>query len=191
MTLGYARTSTPEQSLDSQIDALKKAGCEHIFTDQVSGAKTVRPGLDEMLGKLRKGDTIVVWRLDRLGRNLKHLIQLLDDFTEQGIEFVSITEGIDTKTPMGKLNFHMVGALAEFYRNINRENTLAGLASSARKGRKGGRPKGLSKKAEQTSRIAASLYQEDQLSAAQISEQLNISKSTLYRYLRARGVKIG
>lgn len=191
MTLGYARISTTDQTHEPQLLRLIDEGCEQVFKDTCSGAREDRPGLDALLAKLRPGDTVIVWRLDRLGRSLKHLIELVEDFSKKGIHLRSLTEGIDTTTPAGKMIFHIFGAVAEFERNLIRERTNAGLDAARRFGRKGGRPNGLSKKAEQTSRIAASLYQEDKLSAADICDQLNISKSTLYRYLRARGVKIG
>ncbi len=129
MLIGYARVSKTEQHLELQLDALNKAGCEQIYTDKITGSKTERKGLDEALSHLRKGDTLVVWRLDRLGRSLKHLIETLTDFREKGIEFKSLTENIDTSTPTGMLMFHLIGALAEFERNLIRERTNAGLES--------------------------------------------------------------
>lgn len=191
MTFGYARISTTDQNLDLQLDALKAAGCESIFSDQASGAKTARPGLDKLLSHLRPGDQVVVWRLDRLGRSLKHLIELIENFQERGIHFRSLSEGIDTTTPAGKMIFQIFGAVAEFERNLIRERTLAGLGAARARGRKGGRPTGLSPEAEKTAMAAATLYQEKKLSAADICKKLNISKSTLYRYLRARGIQIG
>src|SRR4051812_22879572 len=128
MLIGYARVSTNEQNLDLQRDALQKAGCEQIYTNNVSGTKAMRPGLTEALSHLRPGDTLVVWRLDRLGRSLRHLIDTVTDFQERGIGFKSITEAIDTTTSGGKLIFHIFGALAEFEREIIRERTNAGLS---------------------------------------------------------------
>jgi DNA invertase Pin-like site-specific DNA recombinase len=192
MIFGYARISTQhDQSFDLQIDALTKAGCERIYKDTASGSKEQRKGLDEMLGQLRQGDTIIVWRLDRLGRSMKHLIELVDGFSKQGVQFKSLQEGMDTTTPIGKMLFHFFGAIAEFERNLIVERTNAGLASARARGRVGGRPKGLSKKAETTSHAAASLYKEGKLSVEEICEQLTIGKSTLYRYLKERGVQIG
>lgn len=191
MVIGYARISRHEQSFDLQDDALKAAGCERIYRDQMSGAKEQRKGLDEMLQQIRDGDLVVVWRLDRLGRSLKHLIGLVEQFEKLGVQFRSIQEGMDTSTPTGKMIFQVFGAVAEFERNLIRERTNAGLAAARSRGRIGGRPKGLSKKAEQTSRIAESLWNEGKLLPLEICEQLSISKSTLYRYLKARGVQIG
>jgi DNA invertase Pin-like site-specific DNA recombinase len=127
MLIGYARVSTQEQTLNLQQDALEKAGCNKIFTDTASGAKAERKGLEQALGYVRKGDTLVVWRLDRLGRSLPHLISTMTDLEERGIGFKSLTENIDTTTSGGKLIFHIFGALAEFERNLIRERTQAGL----------------------------------------------------------------
>ena len=141
MKIGYCRVSSNDQTLNLQKDALKKAGCEKIFSDTVSGAKESRPGLAQCLDQLRKGDTLVVWRLDRLGRSLKHLLTLVEDFSTRGIGFVSLTEAIDTTTSGGKLVFSIFGAIAEFERQIIRERTNAGLAAARGRGRKGGRKK--------------------------------------------------
>src|SRR5262245_41893119 len=143
MLVGYARVSTDEQTLDLQKDALQKAGCERIFTDTASGAKTDRPGLEEALRFVRAGDTLGVWRLDRLGRSLKHLIETIGARQDHGVGFRSITENIDTTTSGGKLIFHIFGALAEFERDIIRERTKAGLAAARARGRKGGQPRAL------------------------------------------------
>ncbi len=136
--IGYARVSTDDQTLDLQTDALKKAECWRIYTDQVSGAKTERPGLAKALDALREGDTLVVWRLDRLGRSLPHLIQVVEDLKRRNIGFKSLTESIDTTTPAGELIFHIFGALAQFERNLIRERTNAGLAAARARGRFGG-----------------------------------------------------
>src|SRR5215203_3025945 len=141
MLIGYARVSTHDQTLDLQLDALKAAGCERLFKDIVSGKSTQRPRLDEALLQLRAGDTLVVWRLDRLGRSLPHLIATITSLESQGIGFKSLTENIDTTTSGGKLIFHIFGGLAEFERNLIRERTLAGLESARARGRKGGKPK--------------------------------------------------
>jgi DNA invertase Pin-like site-specific DNA recombinase len=130
MLIGYAQVSTPDQTLNPQKDALQKAGCDRIFTDTASGAKAERKGLDEALGYVRSGDTLVVWRLDRLGRSLPHLIATMTDLEERGIGFKSLTENIDTTTSGGKLIFHIFGALAEFERNLIRERTQAGLTAA-------------------------------------------------------------
>jgi DNA invertase Pin-like site-specific DNA recombinase len=163
-----------------QQDALQKAGCSKIFTDTASGAKTERIGLDEALNYVRKGDTLVVWRLDRLGRSLPHLITTLTDLEERGIDFKSLTENIDTTTSGGKLIFHIFGALAEFERNLIRERTQAGLSAARARGRRGGRPKALTGK--QLS-IARDLY-EKRHPVAEICRTLKISKATLYRSIK-------
>jgi DNA invertase Pin-like site-specific DNA recombinase len=140
MLIGYARISTHEQNLDLQEDALKAAGCKKVYTDKTGGAKSERPGLEKALADARPGDTLVVWKLDRLGRSLKHLIETVTDLSHRGVGFKSLQENIDTTTSGGKLVFHVFGALAEFERDIIRERTLAGLAAARARGRKGGRP---------------------------------------------------
>src|SRR5438552_7799221 len=140
MLIGYARVSTQEQTLDLQKDALEKIGCSKIFTDVISGAKAERKGLEEAQNFLREGDTLVVWRLDRLGRSLKHLIETITELNNRKIGFKSIQENIDTTTSGGKLVFHIFGALAEFEREIIRERTQAGLTAARARGRLGGRP---------------------------------------------------
>jgi DNA invertase Pin-like site-specific DNA recombinase len=180
MLIGYARVSTYEQTLNLQKDALENAGCTKIFTDTASGAKTERKGLEEALTYVRKGDTLVVWRLDRLGRSLPHLITTMTDLEEGGIGFKSLTENIDTTTSGGKLIFHIFGALAEFERNLIRERTQAGLTAARDRGRKGGRPKALS--AKQLS-IARDLY-EKRHTIAEICRMLKISRTTLYRSIK-------
>jgi DNA invertase Pin-like site-specific DNA recombinase len=146
MRIGYARVSTTEQNLDLQRDALKRAGCDKIIEDTVSGGKVHRSGLERVRESLRPGDVLVVWRLDRLGRSLKHLIDLMAELEGQGIGFQSVTESIDTTTPGGKLVFHIFGALAEFERNLIRDRTHAGLEAVRARGRKGGRRKKLNDK---------------------------------------------
>src|ERR671916_533654 len=160
MDIGYARVSTGEQTLDLQLDALKTAGCGKVYTETASGAKAERPGLDEVLGYLRQGDTLVVWRLDRLGRSLQHLIEVVAALAERGIGFKSLTEQIDTTTPGGKLVFHVFGALAEFERDLIRERTHAGLAAARARGRTGGRPKVLADAKKVA--LAQALYEGDQ-----------------------------
>src|SRR5215212_1666587 len=146
MLIGYARISTTEQTLDLQRDALEKAGCDQIFADRVSGTKAERKGLTEALSHLRAGDTLVVWRLDRLGRSLRHLIDTITALNDRGVGFKSLQENIDTTTSGGKLVFHIFGALAEFEREIIRERTQAGLKSARSRGKIGGRPKALTPK---------------------------------------------
>jgi DNA invertase Pin-like site-specific DNA recombinase len=194
MNIGYARISTGEQLLDLQRDALTAASCDRIFTDTLSGAKASRAGLEEALLYIRKGDTLVVWRLDRLGRSLKHLIEVVTALDERGIGFQSLTEQIDTTTSGGKLIFHLFGALAEFERDLIRERTNAGLAAARARGRMGGRPKKLAdpKKRE----LAQKLYADKEQDIKTICETLGISRSTLYRYVnresdedQSRGLK--
>src|SRR5438105_2874712 len=183
MFIGYARVSTQDQTLDLQKDALENIGCSKIFTDTASGAKAERPGLTEALAYVRAGDTLVVWRLDRLGRSLKHLIETITSLNNRKIGFKSITENIDTTTSGGKLIFHIFGALAEFERDIIRERTNAGLEAARSRGRLGGRPKALnSKKAS----IAQALYRDKNNSITDICKTLNISRATLYRYIKVK-----
>jgi len=142
MLIGYARVSTMDQNLDLQIDALKKAGCDHIYQDEgISGAKAKRPGLDAALAVLKPGDQLVVWKLDRLGRSMRHLIDVTSKFEERGIGFTSLSDAIDTSTPGGKLYFHLMGAFSEFESNLNSERTKAGMAAARARGVKLGRPK--------------------------------------------------
>jgi DNA invertase Pin-like site-specific DNA recombinase len=181
MLIGYARVSTHEQTLNLQQDALTTAGCSRIFTDTASGAKTERKGLDEALNYVRKGDILVVWRLDRLGRSLPHLITTLTSLEGRGIGFKSLTKNIDTTTSGGKLIFHIFGALAEFERNLIRERTTAGLTAARARGKRGGRPKVLT--GRQLS-IAQSLYDDPTNSIPDICRTLKISKATLYRFIK-------
>jgi len=191
MKIGYARVSTKGQSFDVQIDALKKAGCEKIYKDVASGARSERPALNEMIDNLRSGDVLVIWKLDRLGRSLNHLIGLVNELMERDIGLKSVNDPIDTTTPQGRLSFNLFASLAEFERDLIRERTQAGLSAARARGRSGGRPKGLPKKAEATACAAETLYRERELSVQQIADKLGISKSTLYSYLRHRGVKVG
>ena len=190
MKIGYARVSTKDQNLDLQIDALQKHGCEKIYTETISGAKLERPKLQDMLANVRKGDVIVVWKLDRLGRSLKDLIQIIGRLVEQEVGFKSLNDNIDTTTSQGRLIFNIFASLAEFERDLISERTLAGLSAARARGRFGGRPKGLSTKAIATACAAETLYKERKLSTKQIAKQLGISKNTLYSYLRYRNVPI-
>jgi DNA invertase Pin-like site-specific DNA recombinase len=183
MLIGYARVSTVDQTLALQQDALEKAGCDKIFTDTASGAKAERIGLADAVAYAREGDILVVWRLDRLGRSLKHLIETITALNNRKIGFKSITEAIDTTTSGGKLIFHIFGALAEFERDIIRERTQAGLTAARARGRKGGRPRVLTPKKVQ---MAQALYNDKTNTINDICRTLNISRATLYRYLNAR-----
>ena len=191
MKIGYARVSTQEQDLSLQLDALKQAGCAQIYQEKITGAKRERPELQKMLEQLRDADVVVIWKLDRLARSLKDLVDLVNQIQEQGAALLSLNDQIDTTTPHGKFTFHIFAALAEFERDIIRERTKAGLAAARARGRIGGRPKGLSQKGEHTAIITEKLYLEGDLSIQEICEQLSISKGTLYNYLRHQGVKIG
>lgn len=182
MQIGYARVSIDDQNLDLQRDALKLAGCEKIFTDQVTGRLLNRPGLDTAFSALREGDTLVVWRLDRLGRSLRHLIELTTTLSEKKIGFVSLTESIDTTTSSGQLIFHIFAALAEFERNLIAERTKAGLAAARARGRLGGRPPKLNPKQQE---FAVKLYTERKQTVKEICQIMRISKPTLYSYVKA------
>src|SRR5512134_1296238 len=182
MLVGYARVSTTDQTLALQQDALTKAGCVRIFTDTASGSRTDRTGLEEALGFLRdREDTLVVWRLDRLGRSLRHLIDTIAGLQERGIGFKSLQEQIDTTTSGGKLVFHVFGALAEFERDLIRERTQAGLDAARARGRLGGRPKALDPR---KAAIAQALYNDKTNAIADICRTLRISRATLYRYVQ-------
>lgn len=181
MLIGYARISTQDQTLDLQKDALEKIGCQKIFTDIISGATTERKGLEDAFRFAREGDTLVVWKLDRLGRSLKHLIETITNLTNRKVGFKSLTENIDSTTSGGKLIFHIFGALAEFERDIIRERTRAGLVAARARGRLGGRPRALDqKKAE----IAKQLYTDKSNAIGDICKTLTISRATLYRYVK-------
>ena len=184
MDIGYARVSTGEQTLDLQLDALKAAGCGTVYQETASGVKAERPVLAEVLGYLRPGDTLVVWRLDRLGRSLGHLIEVVAALAARGIGFKSLTEQIDTTTPGGKLIFHVFGALAEFERDLIRERTHAGLAAARARGRMGGRPKKLGDATQVA--LARTLYDGGQTDIATICRTLGVSRATLYRSLKGR-----
>lgn len=182
MLVGYARVSTDDQNLNLQRDALNQAGCKQLFEDRLSGAKAERPGLQQALQYAREGDTLVVWRLDRLSRSLKNLIEMVALLEGKGIGLKSLQEAIDTQTSGGKLIFHIFGALAEFERNLIRERTQAGLQAARVRGRKGGRPKALNKDKQA---LAVKLYDEKKHSVDKICQMMGISKPTLYKYIEA------
>lgn len=183
MLIGYARVSTQDQSLDLQLDALERAGCDKVFSDIASGAKAGRPNLELALSHARQGDTLVVWKLDRLGRSLRHLIDTIQALSDRGIGFRSLQESIDTTTPGGKLVFHVFGALAEFERDLIRERTNAGLKAARARGKNGGRPKSLTERQRQQ---AMTLLKDTSNSITDICKTLRISRSTLYRYVPGR-----
>lgn len=186
MLVGYARVSTVDQSPEMQIDALKTAGCEKIFTETASGGKADRPELQNALVYLRDGDRLVVWKLDRLARSIGQLIQTLEHLEARKIGLQSITENIDTTSPGGRLVFHIFSAMAEFERNLIRERTLAGLDNARKKGRRGGRPKAM----DNASIVQAeALFQQGELSSKAIAERMGVSVATLYRYVPAGTLK--
>ena len=180
MLIGYARVSTDDQNLNLQRDALEKAGCQKIYEDHISGAKAARPGLAQALEVARAGDILVVWRLDRLGRSLKDLIQMMETLETKGIELQSLQESLATDSSGGRLIFHLFGALAEFERNLIRERTQAGLKAARARGRKGGRPKALDSAKR---KLAVRLYEEKQYPIGEICQMMGISKPTLYSYV--------
>lgn len=182
MLLGYARVSTEEQNLELQVDALERAGCERVFSDKLSGSCLDRPGLAAALSHLRSGDTLVVWKLDRLGRTVRQLVEFVAKLNQDGVEFRSLTDGIDTTTPAGRFFFHMMAALAEMECDLTRERTMAGLAAARARGRMGGRPPALSPKQLTQARH---LMQHPDQTMGEIAATLGVSRSTLYRSLRS------
>lgn len=190
MKIGYARVSTKDQNLALQKDALQKEGCELFFEEKVSGAKSDRPELRRMIDQLRKGDIIIIWKLDRLGRSLRDLVNLVTEIQDKGAGLKSLNDSIDTTTPQGKLTFHLFAALAEFERDIISERTKAGLDSARARGRKGGRPKGLSQQAKDKAIISETLYREGNLSVSQICQHLGVARSTFYKLLKHRDVQL-
>lgn len=191
MKFGYARISTHEQNADMQIDQLQQAGCDEIFCDTASGTKTIRPALEQLLGKIRSGDVIVIWKLDRLGRSLRHLIELVNQLMEKNVGLKSLQDPVDTTSAQGRLIFNLFASLAEFERDLIVERTQAGLAAARARGRTGGRPQGLTDAAQRKAIAAEALYTRGDLSVNAIAENLGISKVTLYRYLKYRGVQVG
>lgn len=181
MTYGYARVSTDDQTTDLQRDALERAGCDRILTDVASGARAHRPELDHMLDLLREGDAVVVWKLDRLGRSMRNLVDLMTMFDERGVRFRSLTESIDTSTPGGTLVFNIFGSLAQFERDLIRERTRAGLEAARARGRKGGRPAKLDGKQV---REVRRLYESKTVTVDQIAAMMNVGRSTIYRCVK-------
>lgn len=180
MVFGYARVSTLHQDEALQRDALRDAGCDEILVDTCSGATTSRPALDALLARLRPGDVVVVWRLDRLGRSLRHLIEVVSELDERGVGLRSLTESIDTRTPGGKLIFHIFGALAEFERDLIRERTVAGLEAARARGRRGGRPSVWTPEKLATARA---MYESGEHDVSAIARVLGVSRASVYRGL--------
>lgn len=182
MLVGYARVSTIDQNPELQLDALTAAGCEKVFVEKASGAQRDRPELAAALAYARKGDTIVVWKLDRLARSMRQLIETIEGLEGRGVGFRSLTEAIDTTTAGGKLVFHIFGALAEFERGIIRERTSAGLAAALARGRKGGRPPKLD---DNDLKAARAMLADETIPVGEVARRLRVSPATLYRHMPA------
>ena len=181
MLIGYARVSTEDQLLDLQLDALKNAGCERIFSDKISGSRSYRPGLEEALSHLRAGDVLVTWKLDRLGRTVKGLVDLIGELAGQGIQFRSLTDGIDTTTPAGRFFFHVMASLAQMERELIAERTRAGLQAAKKRGRIGGRKRLMTPgKVDSARRLLDS-----GMAPREVAQNLGVSIPTLYRWVPA------
>jgi len=181
MKIGYGRISTADQKHDLQADALKAAGCEKVFLDTISGSKAKRPELDKLKEQLRAGDTLIVWRLDRLGRSTRDLIDWINWLKEKNIGFISLQESIDTTTPTGELTFHIFASLAQFERRLIQERTHAGLAAARARGRKGGRKPSMKPKEQ---KALQQLYNAKEHTTKELCDMFKISKPTLYRYVK-------
>ncbi|MGY2134624.1 recombinase family protein [Hymenobacter sp. HD11105] len=190
MIWGYARVSTQQQQLHLQLDALRAYGCQEVVKEKASALKE-RPALRELLDQVQPGDTVVVWKLDRLGRSLKHLVELVLGFHETQIQFVSLQDHLDTTTAQGRLVFNLFASLAEFERDLIRERTQAGLAAARARGRQGARPPGLSKQAQSKAEAVKTLYLQKDKTAEEIGQLLGLGRSTVYRYLTLLGVSTG
>lgn len=179
MLIGYARVSTLDQNFDLQSDALNGAGCAEIFSDVASGARDKRPGLDQALARLQSGDTLIVWKLDRLGRSMKHLVETVNDLAARGVDFQSVQEKIDTTTSAGRFFFHVFAAIAEFERGMISERTVAGLTAARARGRSGGaKPKLDAEQINIMRRLAR-----DNIAVNSICSIFNISRRTYFRYM--------
>lgn len=184
MKIGYARVSTKDQNLDLQIEALEKAGCEKIYQEKISGATKHRPELDNMISNLRNDDEVYVWRLDRLGRSLKHIIDLVLSLNEKGVVIKGISDGVDTSTMSGRLFLNIMASLAEYERELIRERTNAGLQSARARGRTGGRPKGFTKETISKLIIMRSVYLDYTKKPEEIYKALGLTRATYYRYAK-------
>jgi DNA invertase Pin-like site-specific DNA recombinase len=180
MLLGYARVSTDQQDHALQVDALRAAGCERLFVETASGARADRPELAKAMAQVRQGDTLVVWRLDRLARSLRHLIDISEEMQRRGVALKSLTEAIDTTTATGRFTFSILAALAAMEREIIVERTRAGLAAAAARGRRGGRPPAID---EAKLRAAKAMLASNSMTASEVARQIGVSPSTLYRHL--------
>lgn len=183
MKIGYARVSTKDQNLDLQIDALKKYECSEIFQEKISSGKD-RPELQKVLKYLRTGDIFVVWRMDRIGRSLVELLNIINDLNKRNISFVSITDNIDTTSSMGKFQLSIFGAFSEYEKNLISERTRAGLEAAKKKGVVGGRPKGLTEEIIKKAKLVEKLYSLGDLSIVEVCKNQKISRATFYRYLK-------
>lgn len=191
MKLGYARVSTSEQVLDLQLDALHQTGCEQVFTDTVPGVQAHKPSWEQLLAYARPGDTVVIWRLDRLGRSTKHLIEVVEDLSRRGLHLISLQDPIDTTSPGGQLVFQIFCALAEHERNVLVQRTHAGLQAARARGRQGGRPPGLAPRYQKIAPAVKELYEAGQQSTRQLMDYFQIgSRRTLYKILRFAGCQI-
>ncbi|MDV7695694.1 recombinase family protein [Chryseobacterium soli] len=184
MKIGYARVSTKDQNLDLQIEALEKAGCEKIYQEKISGATKSRPELDKMIEQFREGDELYVWRLDRLGRSLKHIIDMVLSLNEKGIIIKGLVDGVDTSTINGRLFLNLMASLAEYERELIRERTNAGLQSARARGRTGGRPKGYTKETISKLLIMRIFYKDPTKTPEEIYKPLGLTRATFYRYAK-------
>lgn len=184
MKIGYARVSTKDQNLDLQIEALQKVGCEKIFQEKISGTTKNRPELDKMIAHLREDDEVYVWRLDRLGRSLKHIIDLVLDLSNKGIVIKGISDGVDTSTMSGRLFLNIMASLSEYERELIRERTNAGLQSARARGKIGGRPKGFRKETISKLLIMRSVYKDNSKTPEEIYLPLGLTRATFYRYAK-------
>ena len=189
MLIGYARVSTQDQQLQLQLDDLQKTGCDRVYQEKVSSTKD-RPQLARLLESIREGDTVVVWKLDRLGRSLKELIGLINAFQAKGVGFRSLNDAIDTTTAQGRLVFNIFASLAEFERDLIGERTRAGLSAARARGRQGGRPKGMTQEASGKAQAVWTLYEKREKSTQEIAKLLGISRATVYRYLALQPPKL-
>lgn len=194
MKYGYARVSTQDQCLNLQLDAFRKHGVDHIFEEKISGRNKYKPILDSLIAKLKSGDQLIVWKLDRLGRKTSELIKLHESLEKRDISLISLTESLDTSTPIGKFAFHILCCMAEMERNITSERTIAGLASAKAQGRIGGRKPGLTDQAKGKAKLAAIEYikylQNEIETIDDICRKVGVSRATLYKYLRLEGFSI-
>ena len=190
MKVGYARVSTSDQNLNLQLDALKREGCEKIFAEKMTGKLRYRPEFDKVMDILREGDELIVYKLDRIGRSLINVVNIINELTERKVTIKCTAEAINTTTPQGKMMYGLMAVIAEYERNQISERTKAGLAAARARGRIGGRKPGLSKIAKIKAKQAADLYLNERLSVTEMLNILGLSKTTFYKYLKLQGVEI-